>query len=214
MPIVRVRISQTRQVQGDVCLASVVYDGALVNCGAACVAAYFVIALPALRGDLLRWVVLALPLVAVSALHPRVFATLSRSLLRRAGRLPLSAHLTLKQLLSFTIGYIATFARAGFGLIAVVLMLHPLTWHGIPAVTGAMSIGSIASAFAFVLPGGLGAREAALVIALSPVLPTFAATTAAAVMIPLIQLGVEVILALLLPWVARRYDIRRRAATG
>jgi hypothetical protein len=44
---------------------------------AACVAAYFAIALPALPGDLWRWGVLVLPLAAVVALHPRVFAPVS-----------------------------------------------------------------------------------------------------------------------------------------
>jgi hypothetical protein len=208
MLVVRVRMSQNRGVRGDICLVSVVYEGVLVNCGALCVAAYFVITLPALHGDSWRWGVLVLPLAAICALHPNLFAFLSGRLLRRMGRLPLPAYLSVRQLLSFAAGYIATFVLAGISLVAVVMMLHPLTWQGVPTVIGAMAIGFIASAFAFVLPGGLGVREGALIVALSPILPTVLAT-ATAVAVRLIQLGIEVILALLLPWMAHRRDARR-----
>jgi uncharacterized membrane protein YbhN (UPF0104 family) len=210
MPIVRVRMSRARSVRGDVCIASLIYEGVLVNCGAACVGAYFVITLPTLRGEGWRWGVMALPVAAISVLHPRVFATLSGRVLRRARRLPLAVHLSVGQLLRFTAGYIASFVLAGLGLVVVVLMLHGVSWQGVPTIVGAMAIGFIASAFAFVLPGGLGAREAALVAALTPIMPTFVAATAA-VVLRLIQLGIEVTLALLLPWVARRRDTRQSA---
>jgi glycosyltransferase 2 family protein len=213
MPVVRVRMSRARGVPGDVCIASLFYEALLVNCGAACVGAYFVITLPALRGDISRWGVLLLPLAAISALHPRVFAAISGAVLRRMGRAPLAAHLSVGQLLRFTAGYVASFVLAGVGLIVVVLMVHSVTWQGAPTIVGAMAIGFVASAFAFVLPGGLGAREAALVAALSPAMPTFVATTAA-VALRLIQLAIEVILALLLPWMARRHDGRQIVKSG
>lgn len=211
MPVVRVRMCRDRRVVPEVCLASLVYEGVLVNCGAACVAAYFIVTLPALRGDQWRWTVLALPLISLGALHPRLLAPLSRRLLARMGRLQLPVHLSLRQLLGFTAFYVASFALAGVGLVAIVSMLHPLTWTQVPTVIGAMAIGFIASAFAFVLPGGLGAREAVLVLALSPVLPTVAAT-ASAVATRLAQLGIELLFALLLPWMARRRRARRTAA--
>jgi hypothetical protein len=210
MPIVRVRMSRRRGVQADVCVASVVYEAVLVTCGAACMSAYFVITLPPLRGDLWRWGILAVPLATAGALHPAVFAPLSGKLLARAGRLPLARHLSPRELLGFATGYLASFAVAGLGLAAVVLMLHTLSWQDLPTVAGAMAIGFIASTLAFVLPGGLGAREAALVVALSPVLSTVVAT-GAAVAVRLIQIGVEVLLALALPWIARRRDARREA---
>jgi hypothetical protein len=70
-PVVRVRMS--RQVPSEICIASVIYEAVLVNCGAACVAAYFVVTLPALGGNPWRWAVLVLPVGAISALHPSVF---------------------------------------------------------------------------------------------------------------------------------------------
>jgi glycosyltransferase 2 family protein len=213
MPIVRLRMSHTRDVPRDVCLASVVYEAVLVNCGAACVAAYFIVTLPELHGDPWRWGILVAPVAAISLLHPRLLAFLSGKLLRRMGRLPLSTYLSLEHLLGFTLGYVASFVLAGTSLVAVVLMLYPLAWEAVPTVIGAMAIGFIASAFAFILPGGLGAREATLVVALSPVMPAFVAT-ATAVAARLIQLGIEVILALLLPWMAHRRDVRHRVARG
>jgi uncharacterized membrane protein YbhN (UPF0104 family) len=90
-------------------------------------------------------------------------------------------------------------------------MLYPLALQAVPTVIGAMAIGFMASAFAFILPGGLGAREVALAAALSPVMPTLLAT-ATTVAARLIQLGIEIVLALLLPWIARRLDVRRAPA--
>lgn len=203
MPVVRVKMSQRRGVQGDVCLASIVYEAVLVTCGAACMAAYFFITLPPLHGDAWRWGIVVAPLAAIGALHPRILGPLSARALARAGRAPLPTHLSTRQLLGFAVGYTASFAIAGLGLAAVVLMLHTLSWQDLPTVAGAMAIGFIASTLAFVLPGGLGAREAALVLALSPVMPTVIAT-GAAVAVRLIQIGVEVLLALALPWLAHR----------
>jgi hypothetical protein len=211
MPVVRVRMSRRRQVLGDVCLASVVYEAVLVTCGAACMAAYFVITLPQFHGDPWRWAIVTIPLGATAVLHPRLLAPLSSRVLARAGRPPLPAHLSQRQLLNFTAGYAMSFIVAGSGLAAVVLMLHTVSLQILPTITGAMAIGFIASTLAFVLPGGLGAREAALVIALAPVLPT-AVATGAAVLVRLVQIGVEVILALALPWIVRRRAARQ--ATG
>lgn len=207
MPIVRVRMSRTRHVPAELSIASVVYEGVLVNCGAACVATYFIIKLPGIHHRFWAWSALLLPLLAVGALHPRVVAFLDSRLLARLGRMPLAIHLSFRQLLSFTAGYVASFLLAGLGLVAVVLMVHPLGWQGVPSVIGAMAIGFIASVFAFVLPGGLGVREAALVLGLSPVLPTLAASTAA-VALRLIQLGCELLLAVALPWIAHRHEAR------
>lgn len=208
MPVVRVRMSRGRGVRGDICLTSVLYESVLVTCGALYVGAYVIVVLPSLRGDVWRWGVLVLPLAAIGVLHPRLFELLSARALRRLGRLPLPKHLSMKQLLGFTTAYAMSFLLAGASLIAVVMMLHPLTWQGAPTVIGAMAIGFVASVFAFLLPGGLGAREAALVVTLSTVLPTVVAT-AVAVAARLIQLGIEVILALFLPWVLHRRDARR-----
>jgi len=60
-----------------------------------------------------------------------------------------------------------------------------------------------ASVIAFVLPGGLGAREGAVVAALSPVLPLTVAA-AVAVGVRIAQIGVELLWASVTPVLARR----------
>jgi glycosyltransferase 2 family protein len=207
-PIIRVRMSRARSVPGDLCIASVIYEAVLVNCGAACVAAYFVVSLPALKGDPWRWLIVVMPAAAILVLHPRVVSAIGARVLRRMGRPPLAVDLSLNDLLRFASGYTGSFFLAGLGLIAVVFMFHPLTWQGAATVMGAMSIGFLASVFAFVVPGGLGVREAALILALSPVMPALLATSVA-VVTRLLQLAIEVMFALLLPWVAYRKDLRR-----
>jgi len=208
MPVVRVRMGRRQGVPGELGVVSVVYEALLVNCGAACVASYFVVALPALRHDPWRWAIVALPLAAISALHPRVVGFVTRRLLASMGRPISTSHVSLGQLLGFAAGYAASFMLAGCGMVAVVLMVYPLTLEGVPTVIGAAAIGFVVSVFAFVLPGGLGAREAALALALSPVVPTFVASTAA-VASRVVQLGCELTLAALLPWVARRHQARQ-----
>jgi hypothetical protein len=56
-----------------------------------------------------------------------------------------------------------------------------------------------------VLPGGLGAREGVMVLALSPVLPAVVGL-AVAVAVRLLQVCVEIVFAMLTPVWARRYE--------
>jgi hypothetical protein len=201
MPVLRVTLSGARGVSRTAGVASVVYEAMLAIAGALCVAAYFVVQLPALRGEAWRWAVVAVPLLMTIGLHPRVAGVLSARLLRRQ----LGVHLPLRELVRFTGGYAASFVLGGVSLLALACVFAPLGWSDAPTVV--FAVGFVASTFAFVLPGGLGAREAALVAALVPVMPSFAAT-AAAVSVRLIQLAVEILFALLAPVVARRGEQR------
>jgi uncharacterized membrane protein YbhN (UPF0104 family) len=81
--------------------------------------------------------------------------------------------------------------------------IHGVAGDDIPTTIGAYSVGFAASVVAFVLPGGLGAREGAMAAALSPALP-FAVALAVAVGIRLAQMGIEVLYAAITPVLARR----------
>jgi glycosyltransferase 2 family protein len=210
MPILRVNMSRTQEVPVVVCAASLVYEAVLAICGSLWIASYVVIGLPALHGSAWRWGVLLLPLVFMLALHPTAIRFVSHPLLRRLGREPLPMDLSLKRLSIFTAVYAANFLLSGVSLVALVLAFHPLEPQNTPVVIGAFALGFAASAFGFLLPGGLGAREAALVGALSLVMPTFIAATVA-VASRLIQLGLELMLALTMPWLAVRHESRLRA---
>jgi hypothetical protein len=208
MPVVRVSMSRARQVPASICMASLVYEAVFAICGALWVASYLVIGLPALHGAEWRWGVLLLPLVFVLALHPSGVKLVSHRLLRRLGQEPLSIHLPVRRLAAFTAGYAAGFLLGGCSLVVLVFAFHPLPARDIPLVIGAFAIGFAASAFSFILPGGLGVREAVLVGALSLMMPVFVAT-AVAVAARLIQLALELLLALVAPWLAMRYRSRR-----
>jgi glycosyltransferase 2 family protein len=210
MPVVRIGMSRTQEVPGGVCAASMVYEAVLATCGGVWVASYFVIALPALHHATWRWGVLLLPLVFMLTLHPDGMRFVSHRLLRRLGQEPLPVHLSLKRLSAFAAGYTACTLIAGASLFALVLACHPLALADAPVVVGAMGIGALASVVGFILPGGLGAREAALVGALSLVMPVFVATTVA-VASRLIQIAVELLLGVVTPWLAFQYESRQAA---
>jgi len=73
----------------------------------------------------------------------------------------------------------------------------------IPTVIGAYSVGFAVAVLTVVLPGGLGAREGAMVAALLPVLPLTVAI-AVSVAVRLLQIGIEVLFATITPVWARR----------
>jgi glycosyltransferase 2 family protein len=127
--------------------------------------------------------------------------------MRRLGREPLPTHLSPEQLVWFAGGYVVSFLLAGACLLAVVLACHPLSPHDVPVVLGAYAVGFAAALTAFILPGGLGAREVALVAVLSAVMPTLVAT-AASVAARLIQIVTELLLAALTWFIATRQEAR------
>jgi glycosyltransferase 2 family protein len=210
MPVVRVSMSRRQNVPPGICAASMIYEAVLALCGSLWVASYLLIGLPALHNDLWRWGVLLLPLAFMFALHPRAVSLVSRPLLQRLGQEPLPVHLPLKRLCAFTAGYAANFLLAGASLIALILACHPLSPADAPVVIGAFALGFTAAAFGFILPAGLGAREAALVGGLALVIPALVATTVA-VASRLIQLVLEILLASITPWLASRHEAREEA---
>jgi glycosyltransferase 2 family protein len=208
MPVVRIGMSRAQKVPASVCAASLVYEVVLTVCGAVWVASYFLIGLPALHHATWRWGVLLLPLAFMLTLHPSGVRFVSHRLSRRLGQEPLLVHLSLKRLSAFAAGYVAYFLLLGASLMALVISCHPLALADMPVVVGAMAIGWLAAAAGFILPGGLGAREAALVGALSLVMPAFVAITVA-VASRLIQIAVELLLALVASWLALRRESRQ-----
>jgi hypothetical protein len=207
MPTLRIALAQREGVPKRITLASLVYEAALALAGAIAVAAYFVIQLPALHDRPSRWLVLALPVAAVIALHPRVFGPVTAFALRRAGREPLPLALSVSKLLLLAAMYAASFVLAGASLYALAQGVHALDADALPRILGAFAIGFSASILAFVLPGGLGARELALVAALSPVMSA-PVGLAVAIASRLVQVAIEIVLAALTPVIAARADAR------
>jgi uncharacterized membrane protein YbhN (UPF0104 family) len=105
--------------------------------------------------------------------------------------------------LEFAVLYVVAMTVLGIATYSLAQSVYPVGADDLPTVVGALAVGTGVSIVAFIVPGGLGAREAAMALALSSVMPT-APAVAIAVLSRLFQLGLEVILALVMLWLARR----------
>jgi hypothetical protein len=201
MIMVRVAMAEKEDVPKRICLASIVYELALLSAGATLVGAYAVTA-SALDKYALRWAVLALPVIALCALHPRVFKPLANAVLSRLGRDRLRTALPFATVLVFTAVYALTWLLAGAGLYALVRGIYGSPSSLDLIVLAAPAVGYFTAQLAFFSPGGLGAREGGVALVLAAVLPVGVAV-AVAIALRLVQLGVELVCAAAAPVVAR-----------
>ncbi|HVE69345.1 MAG TPA: lysylphosphatidylglycerol synthase domain-containing protein [Solirubrobacteraceae bacterium] len=199
----RMALAEREGVPKRVCAASLVYELAFTFAGASIVGAYFVVTLPDLEGNPGRWAVLAVPAVVLIVLDPAIFHRVADGVLRRLGRQTLPVSLSRPQVAWFTLLFAASFLVAGFGVYAFAEALHGVPAGDAGTAVGAYSVGFAASVLAFVLPGGLGAREGAMTAALSPILPVTVAL-AVAVAVRLAQMAVELGYAVIVPLLVRR----------
>lgn len=203
LPVLRAAMSEREGVPKRICLASVAYEMAMFFTAALILAAYFVIDLPDLQDAPGRYLVIGLPLLALIALQPRVFHTLADRVLTRLGRAKLPLSLPGGRVLEFVGLYALTYVIAGLSLYALAQSVYPVGADELVTVVGAFAVGTALSILAFVLPGGLVAREAGIALALSPVMPA-APALAVAVLARIVQMGLEVLLALITPLLAKR----------
>jgi glycosyltransferase 2 family protein len=204
-----VAMAEREGVPKRICLASVVYEVGLAFTAALAVAAYFVINLPELEGRPVRFLVLVLPVLALVVLQPAIFHRVADFALERLGRLPLPLSLSGFRILAFVGLYALTFVLGGLSLYALAQSIYPLDGSDTVTVVGALAVGTTLSVLAFMVPGGLVAREAGVALALSPVMPTGPAV-AIAVLLRIVQLALELLLAIITPLVARRGDLAER----
>jgi uncharacterized membrane protein YbhN (UPF0104 family) len=208
LPVLRTAMAEREGAPKRITLASVVYEMALFVTAGLFLGAYFVIDLPDLQDSPGRFLVLILPLLALTCLQPRIFHNLADRVLARLGRPELPLSLSGVRVLEFVGLYALTYVLFGLSLYAIAQCVYPVGLDDMVTVAGAFAVGTSISVIAFVLPGGLVAREAAIALALSPAMPA-APAVAAAVLVRILQLGVEVVLAVLTPLLARRSEARR-----
>lgn len=206
LAVSRMAMAEKEGVSKRISMASIVYELGFTLAGSAAVGAYFVISLPDLSGRPVRFLALAVPILALVALDPAVFHRLADKALRRLGREPLPLSLSRRRVVEFTALYAASFVVAGCAVWGFAEAIHGLGAADVPTAIGAYSVGFAASVVAFVLPGGLGARETAVVAALSPILPLTVAI-AVAVAVRLMQMAVELLFASVTPLLARRAGV-------
>jgi hypothetical protein len=204
MAVGRVALSEREGVPKRVTLASVAYELAFTVISALVLCVYLLWRLPALDDHAwVRWVATAVPLLGLATLHPGIFHRFSDYALVRMGRAPLPLSLGFGRVVELTLLYVASFVVAGVAVLAMAHALHDLPASDTYAAIASYGLGYVAGVIAFVIPGSLGAREAGVALGLSAVLPA-AVAVAVAIAVRLLQMGVELLYAALMPLLARR----------
>lgn len=211
MAVGRVALCEREGVSKRVTLASVVYEFAFTVITALALAVYLVLELSWFDShELLRYLAIAVPLAGLACLHPAIFHRVADHLFKRLGREPLPLSLGFGRVLEFAALYLVSFVVAGCAVLAMAHALHPLSAADSAFAIASYGLGYVAGVIAFVIPGSLGAREAGVALGLSAVLPG-AVAVAVAIAVRLLQMGVEVLYAVVTPLLARR---GARAAAG
>ncbi len=192
MVVGRVVMAEKHGVPKRVTLASVVYELALALGTAVMVGAYFVIQLPDFEDQPARYAVLALVPAVLVAVHPRVFAPLANFALGKLGREPLPRVLPFGRVLQLCLAYGVCWAAIGLGLYAFAAALHPVDLSDLPYIASSYPAAFCVAVLTFIVPSGIGTRDAALATAMAVVLPA-AVATAIAVAFRLLQTLVELL---------------------
>jgi hypothetical protein len=192
LPMVRMAAAEREGVPKRICLASIFYEYTIVLTATLTVGAYSFITLPGLHDHAERWLALLVPLLGLAFVQPAVFRRAADWGLSRLGREKLPVVLDARHSTTLLLAYMAASALGGLSVYALAQCVYPLGTHDIPTVIGAFALGTFIGMIAFVLPGGLVAREAGLAVGLSPIMPT-APAIAIAVIARLVQISVEVI---------------------
>jgi len=186
----RVVMAERYGVPRRVTLASIVYELGIAVGTALMLGAYFLIDLPDLRDQPARFAVLAVVPGVLCGLHPRVFGPLTTFALRKLGREPLPRTLPFRRVLALSAAYAVCYTLIGIGLYSFAAALHPVDLADLPYIAASYPVAFCVAVATFVVPSGIGTRDAALATALAAVLGATVAT-AIAVAFRIVQTLVE-----------------------
>lgn len=186
----RVVMAERHGVPRRVTLASIVYELGIAVGTALMLGAYFLIDLPDLQDQPARFAVLAVVPAVLCGLHPRIFGPLTTFALRKLGREPLPRTLAFRRVLGLSMAYALCYALIGIGLFAFAAALHPVDLADLPYVAASYPVAFCVAVATFIVPSGIGTRDAALATALATVLGATVAT-AIAVAFRIVQTLVE-----------------------
>lgn len=192
MVVGRVVMAERYGVTKRVCLASIVYELVLGFGTAVMVGAYFVIRLPSLQDQPARWAILALIPIVLVVLHPRVFGPLADFGLRKLGREPLPTTLPFGRVLEIALLYMVSWAMIGAAVFGFASALQSIDLSDFPYIAAAYPVAFCVAVLTFVVPSGLGTRDAALATAMTAVL-TGTVATAIAVGFRIFQTAIELL---------------------
>ncbi len=152
-----------------------VFVAALVSTGVSVAASLVVglLAIPQLAPDhpWMTWLYLALPLLLLS-MHPRVVTWAVDLVLRLVRRPRLDSPITARSIIVSFLLAVTMYCVYGVHLWLLVRSRGGIGLENAAFLTGALALGMTVGVLAFLLPSGLGAREAVLVAALATVMPT------------------------------------------
>lgn len=204
MLVGRVVMAERYGVPKRVTLASVIYELAFALGTAVMVGAYFVIDLPDLADRPARFAILVVIPVVLAAVHPRVFAPVANMALQKLGRERLPRVLPYGRALLLSSAYAASWIVIGVALYAFAAALHPVDLSDLPYIAASYPVAFCVAVLTFIVPSGIGTRDAALATAMSAVLAGTVAT-AIAVAFRIFQTAVELL------YVATAVTLDRRA---
>jgi uncharacterized membrane protein YbhN (UPF0104 family) len=211
MAVGRVALSEREGVPKRVTLASVVYELAFTVVSALALCTYLLWRLPALDDhEWVRWLATASVVVGIAALHPAIFHRVTDYVFKRLRRAPLPLSIPFGRVLELTVMYVVSFIVAGVAVLAMAHALHDLDASDTYSAIASYGLGYVAGVVAFVIPGSLGAREFGVALGLSVALP-WAVAVAVAIAVRLLQMGVEVLYAAVMPVLARSAGAGRSA---
>jgi hypothetical protein len=203
MVVGRVVLAERAGITKRVCLASIVYELALGVNAAVIGGAYFFITLPSLEDQPLRYGILIVIPLALVGLHPRVFKPVTDWGLGKLGREPLPRALPYGMVLWLVPAYLLGWLLVGTGLFMFALALQQMPADKILYIATAYPVAFCVSVLTFIVPSGLGTRDATLATAIDAVLPLTVAT-AIAVAFRLFQTVIELMFVGILVWLGRR----------
>jgi glycosyltransferase 2 family protein len=203
MVVGRIVMAEREGVAKRICLASIVYELGLGFGVAVMLGAYFVIQLPELQDQPVRYAVLALVPIVLTVLHPRVFFPLANWGLRKLGREPLPKPLSFVHVLQFALLYLVAFVMVGIGVYAFAKALQPVAASDFPYIAAAYPVAFCVAVVTFIAPSGLGTRDATLAVAIAVVLDETVAT-AIAVGFRIFQTAIELLYVAIVVAMARR----------
>jgi uncharacterized membrane protein YbhN (UPF0104 family) len=202
----RALLAQRRGLPLEPVGAAMVYEQALGFAGALVTAAALY---PFAHGEpaVALWGLAGIPLILV-CLHPRVFAPLAGRLLRLVRRPQLDAVLPYRTVLWLLGFFVVIWLIAGAAAFAFAAGVTEAGREVLVPVTAGYALGFVAGMVAFVMPSGLGIREAVLAATLAGALPPGVAL-AWALLLRLWQTVVELVFVALASALARPRDGRR-----
>jgi uncharacterized membrane protein YbhN (UPF0104 family) len=204
--VVRVAMEGREGVPQRTAVVGLLYEFAFAVSAAGIVSGLLLFRIGAEWG--LLWLV-ASPIAVAILLHPRVFVAAVNGILARFGRPTVTRPVGLRAGLGLTALCVVSFVLYGLGVLCVVAGITTIPDGAVAVIVASAGVGFIASMVGFALPGGLGAREAGLALALGLVLPGPLAL-AVTLICRLLQIAAEVLYAS----ATSLYDRGRRAASG